>query len=206
VIARTIPGIRLVRLGASWRWKFVPQSRSASSGCASDGVWAWLRRMFSASRWMRSVSCPSPRSSQETNQAVPWRAAGRLDVGGLLAGLPAPGDDQGAGDGRALGAVDVLGVAEAHASEVLAGDGSPTAGHVELDQHLAGRGDGEDFAAAAVLDPLDAGLVVLVDQRDPVALADAVVDAGHRDFELTKFAALCTEVLGAGVEPADLLI
>ena len=39
-----------------------------------------------------------------------------------------------------------------------------------------------------------------------VALADAVVDAGHRDFEIAKFAALCTEVLGAGVEPADLLV
>ena len=66
--------------------------------------------------------------------------------------------------------------------------------------------DVEDFAAAAVLDPLDAGLAVLVDQRHPVALADAVVDAGHRDFEIAEFAALCTEVLGAGVEPADLLV
>ena len=132
--------------------------------------------------------------------------AGCLDVGGLLAGLPAAGDDQGVGDGRALGAVDVLGVAEPDACEVLAGDGSPTAGHVELDQYLAGGGDVEDFAAAAVLDPLDAGLAVLVDQRDPVALADAVVDAGNRDFEIAEFAALCTEVLGAGVEPADLLV
>ena len=132
--------------------------------------------------------------------------AGRLDVGGLLAGLPAAGDDEGAGDGRALGAVDVLGVAEPHAGEVLAGDGSLAAGDVELDQYLAGRGDVEDFAAAAVLDPLDAGLAVLVDERYPVALADAVVDAGHRDFEVAEFAALCAEVLGAGVEPVDLLV
>ena len=102
--------------------------------------------------------------------------------------------------------MDVLRVAEPDASEVIAGDGSPAAGHVELDQSLAGRGDVEDFAAAAVLDPLDAGLAVLVDQRHVVALADAVVDAGHRDFEIAEFAALCTEVLGAGVEPADLLV
>jgi len=34
------------------------------------------------------------------------------------------------------------------------------------------------------------GLVVLVDQCDPVALADAVVDAGNRDFEVAEFAAL----------------
>jgi hypothetical protein len=32
LIARTIPGIRLVRLGASRRWKFVPQSRSGRDG------------------------------------------------------------------------------------------------------------------------------------------------------------------------------
>jgi hypothetical protein len=39
--------------------------------------------------------------------------AGCLDVGGLLAGLPAAGEDDGALDGRALLAVDVLGVGEA---------------------------------------------------------------------------------------------
>ena len=38
--------------------------------------------------------------------------AGCLDVGGLLACLPAAGYDERAGDGRALRAVDVLGVAE----------------------------------------------------------------------------------------------
>jgi hypothetical protein len=38
-------------------------------------------------------------------------AAG-LDVGGLLAGLPSAGNDHGALYGRALLAVDVLGVAE----------------------------------------------------------------------------------------------
>ena len=51
-----------------------------------------------------------------------------------------------------------------------------------------------------------AWLVVLVDHRHPVALADAVVDAGHRDFELAEFAALCAVVLGAGVEAVDLLV
>ena len=39
-------------------------------------------------------------------------SAGGLDVGGLLAGLPAAGDDDGALDGRALLAVDVLRVGE----------------------------------------------------------------------------------------------
>ena len=35
-----------------------------------------------------------------------------LDVGGLFAGLPAAGDNDGALDGRALLAVDVLGVCQ----------------------------------------------------------------------------------------------
>ena len=132
--------------------------------------------------------------------------AGCLDVGGLLAGLPAAGDDERAGDGRALRAVDVLRVAEAHAAEVFPGECSLAAGHVELDQCLSGGGDVEDFAAAAVLDALRAWLVVLVDHRYPVALADAVVDAGHLDFQLAEFAALCAVVLCAGVEAVDLLV
>jgi hypothetical protein len=49
---------------------------------------------------------------------------GCLDVGGLLAGLPAAGDDERAGDGRALGAVDVLRVAEANTAEIVPGQGS----------------------------------------------------------------------------------
>ncbi len=75
--------------------------------------------------------------------------AGRLDVGGLLARLPAAGDDEGAGDGRALGAVDVLCVPEPHAGEVFAGECSLSAGDVELDQHVPVGGDVEDVAAAA---------------------------------------------------------
>ncbi len=58
---------------------------------------------------------------------------------------------------------------------------------VELDQHLPGLVDVEDFAAGAVLDPLDAGLVVLVDHRYPVARADAVVDAGDSGFDVAEF-------------------
>ena len=119
---------------------------------------------------MRSVSWPSsPRSSRLTYQSVPCAGAGRLDVGGLLAGLPAAGYDERAGDGRALRAVDVLRVAEAHRGEVLAGERSPLAGHVELDQHLPGGRDVEHFALAAVLDALLAVLVVLLDHRYPVA-------------------------------------
>src|SRR5579875_304199 len=84
--------------------------------------------------------------------------ARRLDVGGLLARLPAAGDDERAGHGRALRAVDVLRVPEAQPREVIAGERSPLAGHVELHEHFAGIVDVEHFAAGAVLDPLDAGL------------------------------------------------
>jgi hypothetical protein len=45
-----------------------------------------------------------------------------LDVGGLFAGLPAAGDDDGALDGCALLAVDVLGVGEPQRAELLAGE------------------------------------------------------------------------------------
>ena len=56
------------------------------------------------------------------NQSVPLRALGGLDVGGLLAGLPAAGEHDGALDGRALLAVDVLRVGESQGVEVLAGE------------------------------------------------------------------------------------
>ena len=48
--------------------------------------------------------------------------------------------------------------------------------------------------------------MVLVDERYPVALADAVVDTWHRDFCLAKFAALGAEILGACVEAVDFLV
>src|ERR1700730_13668750 len=48
--------------------------------------------------------------------------AGRLDVGGLFAGLPAAGENDGALDGRALLAVDVLGVGELQGVEVFGGE------------------------------------------------------------------------------------
>ncbi len=44
----------------------------------------------------------------------------------------------------------------------------------------------------------DAWLVVLVDHRYPVALADAVVNAGHLDFQLAEFAALVRGSAGRG--------
>lgn len=90
-----------------------------------------------------------------------------------------------------MGAVDVLCVAEPQAGDVLPGECSLAAGDVELDQHLASGVDVKDVAAAAVLDPLVAGLVVLVDEDDAVALADAVVHAGHWDFEFAEFASEC---------------
>jgi len=49
-------------------------------------------------------------------------------------------------------------------------------------------------------------LVVLLDHCYPVALADAVVNAWHLDFQLAELAALCAVVLGAGVEAVDLLV
>jgi hypothetical protein len=45
--------------------------------------------------------------------------AGGLDVGALLAGLPAAGEDDGVLDGGALLSVDVFGVAEADCVELL---------------------------------------------------------------------------------------
>ena len=81
-----------------------------------------------------------------------------------------------------------------------------SAGDVELDQHLPGGGDVEDFAVAAVLDALRAWLVVLLDHRHAVALADAVVNAGHLDLQLAELAALGAVVLCAGVEAVDLLV
>ena len=56
------------------------------------------------------------------NQSVPCARAGGLDVGGLLAGLPAAGEHDGALDGRALLAVDVLCVGQPQRVEVLAGE------------------------------------------------------------------------------------
>jgi hypothetical protein len=53
--------------------------------------------------------------------------SGRLDIGGLLACLPAAGQDDGALDGRALLAVGVLSVSEPQRVEILVGelDGAP---------------------------------------------------------------------------------
>ena len=48
--------------------------------------------------------------------------AGGLDVGGLFGGLPSAGEDHCSLDGRALLAVDVLGVGEAYRLEVLGGE------------------------------------------------------------------------------------
>jgi hypothetical protein len=109
--------------------------------------------------------------------------AGCLDVDGLLAGLPSTGDDERAGDGCTLSAVDVVRVPEAHSAEVFPGECSLASGDVELDERFPGGGDPEDFSLAAVLDALRSWLVVLLDHRYPVALADAVVNAGHRDQE-----------------------
>ena len=109
---------------------------------------------------------------------------GRLDVGRLLARLPSAGHDERARDGRSLRAVNVLRVAEAQPGEVVAFESALAAGDVKLDKHAALGGDVEHLSPAAVLDALLAGLVVLVDERYPVAGADAVVNTGYGDFQL----------------------
>ncbi len=63
-------------------------------------------------------------------------AAG-LDVGGLLAGLPAAGEHDGALDGGALLAVDVLGVAESQRLQILAGEPYLAVGAVEREGQTA---------------------------------------------------------------------
>ena len=75
------------------------------------------RDIFPVSRSTRRSSCPSISelvAGEEPLGAVAGAAG--LDVGGLAAGLPAAGDDDGAVDGRALLAVDVLGVGETQAA------------------------------------------------------------------------------------------
>ena len=79
---------------------------------------------------------------------------GCLDVGRLLACLPAAGDNEGAGDGRTLRAVDVLRVGETQLAEIFSSECPSLVGDVKLDERLAGGCDVEDLAAAAVLDAL----------------------------------------------------
>jgi hypothetical protein len=75
-----------------------------------------------------------------------------LYVGALLAGLPAAGEDDRALHGRALLAVDVLGVAEPDRAEILCGEVDAAVRAVERNPDAAGA-DGGDLAAGAVLDP-----------------------------------------------------
>jgi hypothetical protein len=98
-----------------------------------------------------------------------------------------------------LRAVDVLGIPEPQSGEILTLEGAFAAGDVQLDEHAALWGEIEDFSAGAILDALLAGLVVLVDERYSVALADAVVNTRHGDLLVAEFSALGTEVLRAGV-------
>jgi hypothetical protein len=116
-----------------------------------------------------------------------------------LACLPAAGHDDRAVHGRALHAVDVLRVAEPDRCEVFAGEGALLACAVELDDRRTAVGDVENFAVAPVLDAWLAGRVVRFDERDPVALAYAVVDAGDLGLGVSEFAAFGTVVLRSGV-------
>jgi len=102
---------------------------------------------------------------------------GCLDVGGLLAGLPAAGEHDGALDGCPLLAVDVLRVGQPQRLQVFAGELHPALGPVERDGHAL-LVDGADLAAGAVLDSRQAMWSVLRGERDAVAFAQVVVDAG----------------------------
>jgi hypothetical protein len=75
-----------------------------------------------------------------------------LHVGALLAGLPAAGERDRALHGRALLAIDVLGVAEPDRAEILCGEVDVAVRAVECNPDAAGV-DGGDLAAGAVLDP-----------------------------------------------------
>ena len=50
--------------------------------------------------------------------------------------------------------------------------------------------DGADLAAGAVLDPWLSSRAVLCGERDEIAFAQAVVDAGQRDLAVAEFASL----------------
>ena len=102
--------------------------------------------------------------------------------------------------------MNVLRVAQTHTGELLTGEGSGPAGDVELDLHLTGRCDVQDLALASVLDPRQARIAMLGDQRHAVALTDAVVHAGDLGLSVAEFAALEAMVLRPGVEPVDLHI
>ncbi len=103
--------------------------------------------------------------------------SGGLDVGGLLTGLPAAGQYDGALDGRALLAVDMLRVGQPQRVQVLAGQLDLALRPVEREGH-APFVDVRDLAAGAVLDSRLSSRAVLGGERDQVAFAQAVVDAG----------------------------
>ena len=69
------------------------------------GVLSFLSEVVACDEPVGAVACP-----------------GRLDVSGLLAGLPATGEHDGALDGRALLTVDVLRVGQPQRAEVLTGE------------------------------------------------------------------------------------
>lgn len=63
-----------------------------------------------------------------------------------------------------------------------------------------------DLAADAVLDPQLTCRPVLLGERDQVPFAEPVVLVGQLDLPVPEFAPLGTEVLGAGVQPIDLMV
>jgi len=100
-------------------------------------------------------------------------AAG-LDVGCLLAGLPAAGEHDGALDSGALLAVDVLRVAEAQRLQIFAGEPHLATGAVEREGQAALIVDVCDLAAGSVLDAGLSRRPVLGGECDQVAFTEPV--------------------------------
>jgi len=83
--------------------------------------------------------------------------AGCFDVGGLLAGLPAAGHDERTGDGRSPCPVDVLGVREADAREILTGKDTPASPALTCRRTTAeGTQRAHQVAQARSAEPADA--------------------------------------------------
>ena len=76
--------------------------------CDALGVLSFLAEVVASDEPCGAVAC-----------------SGGLNVGGLLAGLPAAGEHDGAIDGRALLAVDVLRVGEPQRVQIVAGEQQP---------------------------------------------------------------------------------
>jgi hypothetical protein len=182
---------------------------SARSGWARDGVWARLLRMASAKCLVRLASCPSRPELVAAEEPVgAFAGAAGLDIGGLLAGLPASGDNDGALDGSALLAVDVLCVGESYRVEVLCAETDVPVGPGERDRYVSVFADGAHLAAGAVLDDDGRRRSVSCSRRESLSRRDHRVRAslamryrnvqGTLGVRKTRCAGRCPKPLSIG--------